>query len=374
MLDLSAAFDTVDHVLLLKILRNEIGLRGTVLSWFNSFLTGRSQRVRIGSAISEHIIIKFGVPQGSVLGPVLFNIYIRSIYLYVQKLGFSIHGYADDHQILLSFKPSSQSLVLVYEIQNCFEKIKLWMNQYYLLLNDSKTEIIIFGSSKLLNHIKIGGINFTSGITIRFVANVKNLGINMDSNLSLSKQVVELKKKSFRTIRNINKIRFLLSKDQLKVIVNSLVVSCFDYCNSLYFGISEKLLSQLQLIQNACAKTVTGKYKHDHLDNDLHDLHWLNVRRRVIFKIGLLSYKSVLGCAPQYLQNLFKYAHHGHSLKLIVPTYQSVYGNRSFSAIGPKLLNRLPRNITSATGIDSFKKLLKTYLFNASPSDIRNLI
>ena len=314
MLDLSAAFDTVDHQLLIQILRNEIGLRGNVLAWFKSFLTGRSQRVRIDDTVSDEIEIKFGVPQGSVLGPVLFNIYIRSIYLYVKKIGFSIYGYADDHQIFVPFKPFDQSVVLVYDIQMCFEKIKQWMNKYFLQLNDSKTEIIVFGSSKLLNMIKIGGINFPSGITLRFVSNVKNLGIHMDAKLTLNKQVMELKKRSFRVIRNINKIRFLLNKDQLKIIVNSLVVSCLDYCNALYIGISEKLLYQLQLIQNACAKTITGKYKHDHLENDLMELHWLNIRKRVIFKIALLSFKSVIGNAPHYLQELFSYAHYGYSI------------------------------------------------------------
>ena len=248
----------------------------------------------------------------------------------------------------------------------CLDEIRLWMERYYLQLNDSKTNFILFGSSKILNSIKIGGINFPSGIYIRFVSSVKNLGFYMDSTLSLSKQIVELKKKSFRTIRNVNKIRFLLNKEKLKVVVNSLVVSCLDYCNGLYYGISEKLLYQLQLIQNACAKTITGKYKYDHLENDLVDLHWLNVRKRVLFKIGLLAYKSVIGYAPQYLQELFSYSHHGHALKLIVPYYQTSYGNHSFSVIGPKLLNRLPENITSATDIDSFKKLLKTFLFSLS--------
>ena len=141
---------------------------------------------------------------------------------------------------------------------------------------------------------------------------MKNLGIYMDSRLTLSHQIVQLKIKSFRTLRNICKIRFLLNKDQLEVIVNSLVVSCLDYCNGLFYGITQHLLNQLQLIQNAAARTIMGKYKHDHLEDDLNKLHWLNVRKRILFKISLLAYKAINGLAPLYLQELFRYAHHGH--------------------------------------------------------------
>ena len=320
---MSAAFDTVDHDLLLRILAKEIGLRGKVLQWFTSFLKGRVQRVRLGNNLSEEIIIIFGVPQGSVLGPVLFNIYIRSIYGCVRKLHFSIHGYADDHQIMKSFHPSQQNTVLVQDIQNCFSATKQWMEQYYLKMNDAKTQIIVFGPSKILQQIHIGGVNFDEGISIRFIDSVKNLCVHMDSTLSMNTQVIELKKKCFRVLRNIRKIRFLLSNEQAKQIVNALVVSCLDYCNALFYGITGQLFHQLQLIQNACARAITKKYKYDHLENDLKELHWLDMRRRVLFKSGLLACKSVNGYAPEYLQELFRYSHHGHSLKLIGVIHKS---------------------------------------------------
>ena len=131
-----------------------------------------------------------------------------------------------------------------------------------------------------------------------------------------------------------------------------------------------------RLLQNACAKAVTGKYKHDHLGNDLKELHWLNIKKRVIFKIGLLAYKAVTGVAPLYLQELFKYSRHGHHLKLIVPYKHCVksYGHRSFSFIGPKLLNSLPLKISTSLSVNVFKAELKTFLYNMSDYEINALI
>jgi len=373
LLDLSAAFDTVDHNLLLKILRQEIGIRGSALSWFTSFLTGRCQRIRLGKSVSETIILRFGVPQGSVLGPVLFNIYIRSLYSCVKESGFSIIGYADDHQIMKSFKPSDQVKTLTNQLRNCFLKIKNWMSQYYLQLNDSKTQLIVFGPRTVLNEIELHGVEIAPNTLVMFVPTVKNLGLVMDNQLVFDKQIVNLKKKCFHTLRNIRKIRFLLNLKQVKIIVNSLVVSCLDYCNGVYFGIGEKLLHQLQLLQNAAAKAVTGKYKHDHMEDDLTNLHWLDVKKRIVFKISLLSHKSLLGLAPTYIKDMFQYAHHGHTLKLMVPSFNSKYGERSFSVVAPKIYNRLPTTITSAESLETFKAFLKTYLFKLSQHELEKL-
>ena len=246
------------------------------------------------------------------------------------------------------------------------------MNQFYLKLNASKTQIIVFGPPNVLRQININGTQLADGAEIRFISNVKNLGVRMDESLTMEKHVMHLKSKSFQTIRKICKVRFLLTQDQLKTVVNSLVVSCLDYCNCLFYGINEYALHQLQLIQNAAAKLVTGKYKHDHLETDLNDLHWLEVKKRVLFKIGLLVYKALNGIAPMYVQELICYSHHGHTLQLLVPKVSSNFGMRAFSVIGPKLYNSFPSWVKQAENVGLFKKHLKTYLFNnMSPYDLQ---
>ena len=203
LLDLSAAFDIVDHTKLLRILCRDIGISGNALKWFKSFLSGRCQKVSINGTESTEIIIKFGVPQGSVLGPVLFNIYIN------------IHGFANDHQVFKPFSPKYQHAVLANEIPSVFNQITKWMASHYLLLNPGKTEIIVFGCQSTLSNLKINGTFLTQSLCIRFVSTVKNLGFWLDSNLSFKHQITTLKSSCFHKLRNLSKMKPHLSSKQL---------------------------------------------------------------------------------------------------------------------------------------------------------------
>jgi len=253
LLDLSAAFDTVDHSKLINILKCEIGIEGTALKWFTSFIRGRCQKVKIGDLESEEIVIKFGVPQGSVLGPVLFNIYIRSIYSSVKSKQFLIHGYADDHQIYKSFSSAAEYQVLSEDLPSCFQEIERWMTDHFLLLNPTKTEIIVFGSKRLLSELEIGGVFLKPSVCIRLVNVTKNLGFTLDSSLTLNPQIKKLKAANCHKMRNIAKMKPFLSEAQMQIIVQSLVISSLDYCNALYFGTNHSVLKQLQSLQNrAC--------------------------------------------------------------------------------------------------------------------------
>ena len=141
-LDLSAAFDTVDQMKLLNILHNEIGVTGAALEWFDSFLRGRAQKVKIGDAYSAIVTLDYGVAQGSILGPKLFNIYTRSFPGTMQAASFSIEGYADDHQLQKQFHLMCQVSVLGEGINKSFQIIESWMKEFFLKLNSSRTKIM----------------------------------------------------------------------------------------------------------------------------------------------------------------------------------------------------------------------------------------
>ena len=133
LLDLSAAFDTIDHELLINRLSSRLGLSGCVLDWFRSYLKNRSQRVKLDNVLSDHTLLRYGVLQGSVLSPILFSIYVFPLCYIIKKYGISYHTYADDTQLYLSFKNNSAESEAYHigRIQTCIKEIRLWISQNF---------------------------------------------------------------------------------------------------------------------------------------------------------------------------------------------------------------------------------------------------
>ena len=191
LLDLSAAFDTIDHEILLKRLEATYGISGTALKWFRSYLHERKQIVVVENKRSKEYLLPYGVPQGSVLGPALFVLYIGPLSDVFRRNNFCYHQYADDVQLYHPGMSVSQVQTIIKETEEIITTTQRWMKQNKLILNEEKTEILIIGSKRRLASLE--GLKLSLGENIISpTQNVKNLGTFLDSCLSMESQISSL--------------------------------------------------------------------------------------------------------------------------------------------------------------------------------------
>ena len=365
LLDLSAAFDTVDHEKMLSILKNRFGIRGTALNWFRSFLVGRSQRVKINDSFSNSECVDYGVPQGSILGPKLFNMYAQSFASVMGScIKVSVEGYADDHQIQKQFNVLFQFQFLSTGINNIFNVAEKWMLEYFLMINSTKTLIMIVAPPSVQERIHIKG-TFVGDHCIRFVSEAKNLGFILDSIMCFNTQVKKVIKGCYASLRKLSRIKRFLSRDELLLLTVTLVFSQMDYCNSLYYRLHSDTLHMLQVVQNNAARLVAKVNRFDGISTEmlLKQFHWLRVKERIEYKLITIVFKCLHGLAPVDLSSSIVQSKSERTYKLNVPSFNCRYGERSFSVAGPRLWNDLPLCIRSTSNLVNFKKLLKTHLF-----------
>ena len=310
-MDLSAAFDTVNHQLLLNILERCFGVCDVAKDWISSYLSDRQFKVCINNSLSTPLTLDFSVPQGSINGPVYFTCYSSTMDTCVTD-DQSLIGYADDHSIYTSFKAgdASSEVDSIKKLSSSLGKVKDWMQCNRLKMNDEKSEFIIFGSKAQLPKC-ITSVISIGDISIHRSEKIKLLGVFLDDSLNLKYHISMKARASALAMYNLKKIRNYLDRSSCLKYANALIFSHMDYCNSLFINLPDSTLHPLQRIQNLTAKLILGRSKFDSASAALKELHILPIKARIEYKILLLVFKCL------------------HNLALTVNLFIRIGGTRS---------------------------------------------
>ena len=354
LMDLSKAFDCLPHDLLLTKLK-AYGLSDSATDLVHSYLNNRKQCVSVGPNLSTFETIVKGVPQGSILGPLLFNIFINDIFLFVKTC--DLYNYADDNTLSYADKdPVNLKAVLESESQNLIE----WFASNQMKANPEKFQAIAIGKKSSKLNLKFD-INSTE---IKCDDEVKLLGVNVDYDLLFDSHIASLCKKASRQLNVLKRIGKYLNLQCRLMIYHTFILSNFNYCPIIWHFCSKNNTSKMEKIQERSLRFVYNDYKIDY--NSLLEkskLPTLHVRR--IRNLALESYKIINKEGPKFLHELVNLKHCNYSFRYNIADIPNVktsrYGINSFRYTAAKLWNDLPDNIRKASSFGMFRSMIKSW-------------
>jgi hypothetical protein len=371
-LDLSAAFDTIDHTLLLTRLQSTFGITGTTLNWISSYLTNRYQFVKLGTLSSTPQLCTSGVPQGSVLGPLLFTLYVSPISSLLSRLGVSQHQYADDTQLYISLSRSNTSQQ-AHTLEYALSVLSLWFSHNWLALNPEKSESILLGTQQRNRTLDLSSVD-VAGAVVPLSDNIKLLGVTLDNSLTFRKHINHVSQSCYYHIKALRYIRHSIDTHSASLIAHSLVSSRLDYANSVLYGAPDSVIVKLQRIQNTLARTVLQSNYLAHCDTLLKQLHWLPIHTRIRFKLATITYKALSTSSPHYLSSLLSQHQPTRSLRssdmhyLNTVSTKTNFASRAFRSAAPAVWNAIPLPVRTSPSLASFKRSLKTHYFCHPPA------
>lgn len=365
LLDYSKAFDCLNHNVLMSML-HYYGFSNDAVRMIGSYFTDRLQMVRLGANISGPVELGRGVPQGSILGPLMFCIYTSQITNVVRYS--HTHAYADDTQIYASFAKTDFGLAL-NKINLDLHNIYLESIKYDLILNPQKTKVMLFAGG---NHYQdlLGEVRLSiNGAILPVVEQAKNLGVIIDRSFAYSRHVSSCIQKSYAGLRQLYPHRYYLSHKLKANLCNALVLSHFSHCAPLYSqALNTHEVYRIQKVQNTCLRYIFNLRKFDHVSHKLRELEWLSMKNR--HRLGTLSlYHFIITTQePTYLFEKIQLRENAHSVNirakdtLTIPYHKTSLFEGSFSYCIAKLYNELPSNLKTLN-IHTFKMHTRRWLY-----------
>jgi Reverse transcriptase (RNA-dependent DNA polymerase) len=360
-LDLSKAFDSVDHNILLRKLEN-YGIRGLPLLWFKNYLSNRQQRVQCNDKLSKPSLIEYGVPQGSILGPLLFLLFINDLPNVSPALHFEL--FADDSNVFVSHRSHEQ----IFQTLNLeLHHVGDWFKANRLSLNLTKTSFVLFNSHRktLPTHIPPLLID---NVPIPQLTKVNFLGVIIDQNLTWQDHISQISLKLAKNIGIISRISYKLPSHILLNLYYSLINPYLMYCNMVWASNYPSRLTRLIILQKRALRVITKSKKNSHTAELFASHGILTLDQIRILQTEEFMYRYSHDLLPRTFANYFTTGSviHSHNTRT-ASAYRTIFAHtntRKFSIkiAGPKVWNNLPTSVTSAPLVCLFKKRLRAHL------------
>jgi len=365
LLDYSKAFDTVNHGLLLEIL-HFIGFDHGSIQLVGSFLGGRYQRVTLlDGGVSDYLPVTKGVPQGSIMGPLLFSIYVSRLPHYIKSV--SLQMYADDTQLYHCFD-SSHLAQAVDVVNQDLDGIANFSRDHCLALNPSKSCAMIFGNTSAVD---IASINLKlNNEIILLQSTTKNLGVIIDKNLRFKDHVTRCIQRAYGNLKLIYSQRHSLTVEVKKLLCETLVLSQFNYADVVYGPCLDAFdVYRIQKVQNSCLRLIFGIRKYDRISHTLAKIKWLNMSNRRTLHSLCLFHRILLSKKPPYLHRKISHRTDVHNVNirfkglLTMPLHKTAMFQRSFSYNIVSKLNSISEHIKSLKPL-AFKRAIRKIIFD----------